>query len=92
MQTITERLATIPEGHWLLISAPRIEHMLTGASRVGIMRDRTIKISYEDGTLEERKGSEALLGTMDADNPSLFALVGFVQDGRKVETANGAAG
>jgi len=82
MQTIRERLATLEDGHWLLIVAPTIEHMMTGTSRVGVTKDGTVKVAYEDGTIEKRRGNDALLGTMDADNPSLFALVGYVQDGR----------
>lgn len=82
MQTIKERLATLEDGHWLLIVAPNIEHMITGTTRVGVMKDGTVKVAYEDGTIEERKAGDALLGTMDADAPSLFALVGHVQDGR----------
>ena len=82
-QTIKERLATLEDGHWLLIVAPTIEHMMTGTARVGVMKDGTVKVAYEDGTIEERKAGDALLGTMDADAPSLFALVGYVQDGRE---------
>lgn len=88
MQTIKERLTTLEDGHWLLIVAPPIEHIMTGTSRVGVMKDGTIKIAYEDGTIEERRGTDALLGTMDADKPSLFALVGYVQDGRDPCIAN----
>ena len=82
MQTIRERLATLEDGHWLLIAAPTIEHMMTGTSHVGIMKNGTIKVVYKDGAIEERKGTDALLGTMDADQPSLFALVEYVQDNR----------
>ena len=88
MQTIKERLATLKDGHWLLIAAPNIEHMMTGTTRVGVMKDGTVKVAYEDGKIEERKGNDALLGTMDADNPSLFALVEYVQDGREACIAN----
>jgi hypothetical protein len=88
MQTIKERLTTLKDGHWLLIVAPTIEHMITGTSSVGVMKDGTVKIAYEDGTIEERRGTDALLGTMDADNPSLFALVGYVQYGREPCVAN----
>jgi len=35
----------------------------------------------EYGTIEERMGDEDILA-MDADNPSLFKLVGYVQEGR----------
>ena len=82
MQTIRERLATLEDGHWLLITAPTIEHMITGTSHVGIMKNGTIKVVYKDGMIEERKDADALLGTMDADQPSLFALVEYVQDNR----------
>ena len=82
MQTIRERLATLEDGHWLLITAPTIEHMITGTSHVGIMKNGTIKVVYKDGMIEERKGADALLGTMNADRPSLFALVAYVQDNR----------
>jgi hypothetical protein len=91
VQTIKERLATMDDGHWLLIAAPTIEHMITGTSRVGVMKDGTVKVAYEDGTIEERRGNDALLGTMDADNPSLFALVDYVQDGRDPCIANAPA-
>lgn len=82
MQTIKERLATLEDGQLLLIAAPTIEHMMTGTSRVGVMKDGTVKVTYEDGTIDERKAVDALLCTIDADAPSLFALVGYVQDGR----------
>jgi len=88
MQTIKERLTTLEDGHWLLIGAPIIEHIMTGTTRVGVMKDGTIKVVYEDGKIEERKGNDALLGTMDADCPSLFALVEYVQDGREPRIAN----
>ncbi len=88
MQTIKEKLVSLEAGHWLLISAPTIEHMMTGTTRVGVMKDGTVKVVYEDGTIEERRGNDALLGTMDADNPSLFALVAYVQDGRDPCIAN----
>jgi len=88
VQTIKERLATLEDGHWLLIVAPTIEHMMTGTTRVGVMKDGTVKVAYEDGTIEERRDGDALLGTMDADAPSLFALVGYVQDGREPCIAN----
>jgi len=91
MQTIKERLATLENGHWLLIAAPTIEHMMTGTSRVGVMKDGTVRVEYEDGTIEERKAGDAILGTMDADAPSLFALVGYVQDGRDPCIANAEA-
>jgi hypothetical protein len=90
MQTIKERLATLEDGHCLLIVAPTIEHMMTGTARVVVMKDGTVKAAYEDGTIEERRGNDALLGTMDADNPSLFALVGYIQDGRDPCIANAA--
>lgn len=82
------KLATLKDGHWLLIVAPTIEHMMTGTRRVGVMKDGTIMVEYEDGTIEERKAVDSLLGTMDADSPSLFALVGYVQDGRELCIAN----
>ena len=88
MQTIKERLATLEDGHWLLIAAPTIEHMMTGTTRVGVMKDGMVRAAYEDGKIEERKGNDALLGAMDADNPSLFALVGYVQSGREPCIAN----
>ena len=83
MQTIKERLTTLEDGHCLLIVAPTIEHMMTRTSRVGVMKDGTVKVAYEDGTIEERRAGDALIGTMDADAPSLFALVEYVQDGRE---------
>lgn len=82
MQTIKERLATLDDGHCLYIVAPIIEHMITGTSHVGIMKDGTVKVVYKDGMIEERKDADALLGTMNADRPSLFALVAYVQDNR----------
>jgi len=82
METIKDRLAKLENGHWLLIVASNIEHLITGTTRVGVMKDGTIKVEYADGKIEERKSNEALIGTMDADNPSLFKLVGYVQDGR----------
>ena len=80
--TLREKIETLEEGHWLMIVAPRIEHALTGTSRVGVTREGTIKLMYEDGTTEERDGGK-FLDTIDADDSSLFALVGYVQDGRK---------
>lgn len=82
MQSISERLQTIEEGHWLLICAPRVEHMITGTTKVGILRDGLVKVVYEDGKQEERQGTPELLNAMDADNPSVIKLVSFVQDGR----------
>ncbi len=81
--TLRERLATMDDGHWLLISAPKIEHMLTGTSRVGVTKGGVVCIEYEDGTIEERPGSGAILDGMDADNLSIFILVQYVQDGRR---------
>lgn len=80
--TLKEKLKTIEAGHWLLIVAPTIEHIITGTVRVGVMQDGTINVEYEDGTIEKRTGADALLAAMDADSPSLFALVGYVQEGR----------
>ena len=82
MQTIKERLATLDDGHWLLIVATNIEHMMTGTTRVGVMKDGTIKVAYIGGKIEEREGNGAML-SMYADDPSLFALVEYVQDGRQ---------
>jgi len=64
-RTIKERLATLEDGHWILIAAPTIEHMMTGTTRVGVMKDGTVKVEYEDGTIKERLGNDALLGTID---------------------------
>ena len=92
MQTIKERLATLDDGHCLYIVAPTIEHKITGTSCVRVMKDGTIKVVYEDGMIEERKGADALLGTMDADQPSLFALVEYVQNGRGYITPSNTNG
>ena len=80
--TVKERLATLPDGQWLLIVGTRMEHMITGTHLVGVLKNGTVCVRYTDGMTEERMGTDALLGTMDADNPSLFALVEYVQDGR----------
>ena len=69
------------DGNWLFILVPQTEHLMCGTQKVGIMHDGLIKVLYEDGTIEERMGDEDILA-MDADNPSLFKLVGYVQEGR----------
>ena len=88
MQTIADRLATLEDGQCLIIVGPNVEHIMTETSLVRVMKDGTVKVTYEDGKIEERKGNDAILGTMDADNPSLFALVGYVKNGRMPCIAN----
>jgi hypothetical protein len=85
-ETIKQRLATLEEGHWLLIVAPAFEHIITGVLRVGVMKNGVVKVMYEDHTVEECADCDALLSEMDADNPSLLALVAHVQDRRKATT------
>jgi len=82
VQTIKERLATLDDGHCLYIVAPIIEHKITGTSCVRVMKDGTVKVVYKNGMVEERKGTDALLGAMDADQPSLFKLIEYVRNGR----------
>ena len=83
MQTMTDRLATLKDGELLLINAPAIEHMIAGTERASVTKDGIITVRYANGTVETRKGSPALLCTMDADNPCMMALIGHVQEGRQ---------
>ena len=81
-ETIGERLKTLEPGHWLLIVAPRFEHVITGTDLVGVMQDGTVKLRYTDGSVEARRASESVL-SMPADDPKLIELVEFVQAGRQ---------
>ena len=81
--TIKERIKQIPEGQWLVINFSRFEHMMTGTSGIAVKPSGTICLQYEDGTEESRQGDEDILG-MDLAEPSIFGLVGYVQDGRNV--------
>lgn len=82
MESIAQRLKTLPRGHWLLINAPIIEHRLTGTTRAGIKKNRTIQIEYKDGTRESVRDTDKFLDRMDADSPDLFKLVRYVQSKR----------
>ena len=47
-----------------------------------VMKDGTVNVVYKNGMVEEQKGTDALLGAMDADQPSLFELIEYVRNGR----------
>lgn len=81
MNTIKDRLKTLKSKEWLWINAPNLQFMLTGTKQACIKKDGTIQLIYTDGTTEEAKDM-AYLQTQDADNPSLFGLVGCVQSHR----------
>lgn len=81
MTTIKEGLAKLKNDHQMLIAAPQLEHLLTGAADVTIAKDGTITVRYSDGGVKTRKATTAVLDSMDADKPSLIALVEYVEYG-----------
>jgi len=79
--TLKEMIESLPDNGYLLVSAPAIEHMITGTRTVAITRDGVIHVLYEDMEEEERLADDEILSS-DADNPNLLSFVSFVQYGR----------
>ena len=70
------KLNEIKKSKYLRINAPVIQHMMTGASEVGVFHDGEIRVRYECGTVESVRKDQNWFNTVDAD---LFTLVSAVQ-------------
>lgn len=84
MQTLKERVDELQPGTWLHVLGNHHEYAVTGTKRIGIMPDRTIKVMYADSHIEERKANaDSAVLALNADGPTILALVAFVEAGRK---------
>lgn len=81
LETLQDRLKSMPRGHWLFLNPPNYMHLMAGTRKAGIRKNGLIQLEYQDGLQESRKANKSILQT-PVDDLTLFMLVSYVQDAR----------
>lgn len=80
--TTAESIGKLQPGACYILSAPKVQMILTGVADARISHDGRIRLTYEDGTVELGRASQKILDT-DMDDHSLFEWVTCVQEQRQ---------